>query len=108
MPHPPKIAMEVYDVPPEDWAEAALEPFKDVVNDPVAWAKKCVESYGADLITLQLVSTDPNGLNRSGEEAAQTAKKVAARSMSRSSSGEVGMRKKMRMFFERWPRPATA
>jgi acetyl-CoA decarbonylase/synthase complex subunit delta len=78
MPHPPKIAMEIYDVPPDDWAEAALEPFKDVVNDPVAWAKKCVEAYGADLITLQLVSTDPNGLNRSGEEAAQTAKKVAS------------------------------
>jgi len=78
MPHPPRIAMEVYDVAPDDWAEAALEPFKDVVNDPVAWAKKCVERYGADLITLQLVSTDPNGLNRSGDEAAQTAKKVAS------------------------------
>ena len=78
MPHPPKIAMEVYDMPPDDWAEAALEPFQDVVNDPVAWAKKCVETYGADLITLQLVSTDPNGQNRSGEEAAKTAKKVAS------------------------------
>jgi acetyl-CoA decarbonylase/synthase complex subunit delta len=78
MPHPPRIAMEVYDVTPDDWAEAALEPFRDVANDPVAWAKKCVESYGADLIGLQLVSTDPNGLNRSGEEAAQTAKKVAS------------------------------
>ena len=76
MPHPPRIAMEVYDVAPEDWAETALEPFKDVVSDPSAWAKKCVESYGAELITLQLLSTDPNGLNRSGEEAAQTAKKV--------------------------------
>jgi acetyl-CoA decarbonylase/synthase, CODH/ACS complex subunit delta len=70
--------MEVYDVAPEDWPEASLEPFKDVVNDPVAWAKKCVGTYGAEVITLQLLSTDPNGLNRSGEEAAQTAKKVAA------------------------------
>jgi len=78
MPHPPRIAMEVYDVVPDDWAEAALEPFKEVVNDPAAWAKKCVSAYGADLITLQLVSTDPNGLNRSGEEAAQTVKKVAS------------------------------
>jgi acetyl-CoA decarbonylase/synthase complex subunit delta len=78
MPHPPRIAMEVYDVAPEDWPEASLEPFKDVISDPVAWAKKCVGSYGAEMITLQLVSTDPNGLNRSGEEAAQTAKKVAA------------------------------
>ncbi len=77
MPHPPRIAMEVYDAAPEDWAETALAPFKDVASDPVAWAKKCVETYGADLIALQLVSTDPNGLNRSSDEAAQTAKKVA-------------------------------
>ena len=78
MPHPPRIAMEVYDSPPEEWPEAALEPFKDVVNDPAAWAKKCVEAYGAELIALQLVSTDPNGLNRSGDEAAQTTKRVAS------------------------------
>jgi acetyl-CoA decarbonylase/synthase complex subunit delta len=78
MPHPSRIAIEVYDVAPDDWPEAALEPFKDVVNDPVAWAKKCVQSYGAELIALQLVSTDPNGLNHSSDEAAQTAKKVAS------------------------------
>ena len=77
MPHPPRISMEVYDAPPEEWPEAVLEPFKDVANDPVAWAKKCVQTYGAEMITLQLASTDPNGLNRSGEEAAQTVKKVA-------------------------------
>jgi len=78
MAHPPRIAMEVYDSPPEEWAEAALEPFKEVASDPVAWAKKCVEAYGAELIALQLVSTDPNGLNRSSDEAAQTTKRVAA------------------------------
>ena len=77
MPHPPKIAMEVYDAPPEDWPEAALEPFKDVVQDPVAWAKKCVSAYGAEMICLQLASTDPNGMNRPSEEAAAVAKKVA-------------------------------
>ena len=77
MPHPPRIAMEVYDAPPEDWPEAALEPFKDVVNDPVAWAKKCIATYGAEMICLQLASTDPNGMNRSAEEAAATAKQVA-------------------------------
>ena len=78
MPHPPRIAMEVYDSPPEEWPEAALKPFQDVANDPAAWAKKCVDVYGAELIALQLVSTDPNGLNRSSDEAAETAKKVAA------------------------------
>lgn len=77
MPHPPKIAMEVYDEVPEDWPVAALEPFGDAINDPAEWAKKCVENYKAELICLQLTSTDPNGKNRSADEAAATARKVA-------------------------------
>jgi acetyl-CoA decarbonylase/synthase complex subunit delta len=77
MPHPPRIAMEVYDCPPEEWAEAALEPFAGVTDDPVAWAQKCINDYGAEMICLQLVSTDPNDLNRSTEEAVQVVKKVA-------------------------------
>ena len=77
MPHKPKIAMEVPDCPPEEWPKASIEPFNDVKNDPVAWAKKCVSTYGAEMIALQLVSTDPNGLNRSADEAAALVKKVA-------------------------------
>jgi len=77
MPHLPKIAMEVYDSPPEEWAEAALEPFAGVTDDPVAWARKCIDDYGAEMIALQLVSTDPNGLNRGADEAAEVVKKVA-------------------------------
>ena len=64
MPRLPRIAMEVWDMPPEDWPEAALEPFAGVTDDPVAWAKKCINDYGAEMIALQLISTDPNGLNR--------------------------------------------
>ncbi|MHB8829506.1 MAG: acetyl-CoA decarbonylase/synthase complex subunit delta [Syntrophales bacterium] len=78
MPNVPKIAIEVYDTPPEEWAAAALEPYKDVVNDPIAWAKKAIDVYGADMIALQLASTDPNGLNATAEEGAATAKKVAS------------------------------
>ena len=77
MPHAPKIAMEVYDVLPEGWPAAALEPFEGATDDPVAWAQKCVSEYGAEMICLQLVSTDPNGLDRSADEAAETAKRVA-------------------------------
>ncbi len=78
MPNIPKIAMEVWDVDPgDDWAAPAKEPFKDVLGDPAAWAKKCVSEYGADAIALLLVSTDPNGLDASPESAAATAKKVA-------------------------------
>jgi acetyl-CoA decarbonylase/synthase complex subunit delta len=77
MPNPPRIAMEVYDTPPEDWPEAALEPFADVVKDPVAWAQKCVKNYGAEMLCLQLVSTDPNGENRPADKVAVIVKKVA-------------------------------
>jgi acetyl-CoA decarbonylase/synthase, CODH/ACS complex subunit delta len=75
--HLPKIAMEVYDSSPEEWPEAALEPFADVCHDPVAWAQKCVRDYGAKMLCLQLTSTDPNGMNRTADEAAAVVKKVA-------------------------------
>jgi acetyl-CoA decarbonylase/synthase complex subunit delta len=77
MPNLPKIAMEVWDCPPEEWAEAASAPFQGVTDDPVAWAKKCVGDYGAEMICLQLVSTDPNGLDRGADEAAAVVKRVA-------------------------------
>jgi acetyl-CoA decarbonylase/synthase complex subunit delta len=77
IPHLPKIAMEVYDCPPEEWPEAALEPFAGVTDDPVAWAKKCIDDYGAEMICLQLLSTDPNGLDRGADEATEVVKKVA-------------------------------
>ena len=77
MPNPPKIAMEVYDKSPEDWPETALEPFADVANDPAAWARKCVDTYGAEMIALQLASTDPNAKDTSADEAAAITKKVS-------------------------------
>ena len=77
IPNLPRIAMEVYDSPPEEWPEAALEPFAGVTDDPVAWAKKCIDNYGAEMICLQLMSTDPNGLDRGADEAAEVVKRVA-------------------------------
>ena len=77
MPNPPRIAFEVWDSEPEEWQEWAIEPFRDVIKDPVLWAKKCIESYGAEMIVLQLKSADPNGENRSVEEVAEVVKKVA-------------------------------
>ena len=69
-PNQPRFALEVYDREPVDWAEWALEPFKDVVSDPARWARKCAEDYGADAICLQLASTDPLDKDTSPEEAA--------------------------------------
>ena len=78
IPNKPKIAMEVWDMKPDDWAETAVKPFEDVIDDPAAWAKKCVEEYGAEMIALQLRSTDPNDKNASAADASATVKKVLA------------------------------
>ena len=77
MPNKPRIAMEIWDMEPEDWAESALSHFKDVISDPAAWAKKCVDEFGAEIIVLQLKSIDPNGEDASPEAAAATVKKVS-------------------------------
>jgi len=76
MPNKPVVAMEVWDLEPEEWPEAALSHFKDVVSDPAAWAKKCVDEFGAEMIVLQLPSTDPNDKDTSPEEATAVVKKV--------------------------------
>lgn len=76
MPNAPKIAMEIWDKDPgEDWPEAAKEPYKDVLGDPVAWAKKVLE-YEPDLLVIQCQSADPNGDNAPAEEVADRVKAV--------------------------------
>jgi len=77
MPNPPKVAFEVWDYQPEDWQEWAVEPYKDVIHDPAAWAKKSQDAYGAELIALLLKSADPNGMNRAVEDVVKTVKSVA-------------------------------
>lgn len=72
----PRIAIQVLDCLPDDWPDACLAPYRDVVHDPVAWARKAQDLYKADMIFLWLKSTDPNGADRGAEEAAITVKQV--------------------------------
>jgi acetyl-CoA decarbonylase/synthase complex subunit delta len=76
LPHAPVIGMEVLDVVREDYPAPALEPIQDVKDDPAQWAKKCVDEFGADMICLKLISTNPEEEDRSPEEAAETVKEV--------------------------------
>ena len=77
MPNSPKIAFEIYDSKPEGWQDTLLKVFQDVMDDPVAWAKKCIDDFGAEMLCLRLFSTDPNGMNKSAEEVVPVVKKVA-------------------------------
>ena len=75
-PHKALIAMDVLDARPEDWPETLAQHFTDVMDNPVAWAQKCIKEYGAEAINISLVSTDPNGMNRSAADAAKIAAQV--------------------------------
>jgi len=72
----PLIAMDILDVRPDEWPETLTRHFADVLDNPVAWAQKCVQQYQAEAICLSMVSTDPNGMNRKAGEAAKVAAEV--------------------------------
>ena len=76
LPNYPGLALEILDMQPENWPEWVIEPFQDVVSDPLEWAGKGVEEYGAEILCLRLLSTDPMGQDASPEEAAKTVRKV--------------------------------
>ena len=72
-PHKPLIAMEVQDIVPDNWPATLTKYFDDVMDNPVAWAKKCVNEYKADALNIYLIGTDPNGENRPSADAAKDA-----------------------------------
>ncbi len=74
MPLKPVVAMEIQDIKP-DWHPALNKVFADVMDCPVAWAKKCVE-FGADMIYLKLAGAHPDTGNKSPEECAKVVKDV--------------------------------
>lgn len=58
MPNAPKITMDVFDMP-IGMAKAVKMHYEDVMGSPAEWAKKAVNKFGADLVTIHLISTDP-------------------------------------------------
>ena len=77
VPNPPAIGMEVIDCLAPDFPALVRAEFGGL-DSPVDRAKKCVNDFGADFICLKLESTNPEGENRSPEQAAQTVKEVLA------------------------------
>ena len=75
-PNPAKFALEVLDVEPQDWPGYLVDPFRDVISDPVKWAKKC-QDFAVDAVSLFLMSTDPAVKDAPADKAAALAKEVA-------------------------------
>jgi acetyl-CoA decarbonylase/synthase complex subunit delta len=75
-PHRPVVAMEVFDKMPNKYPRSLLEYFGEVIDKPGEMAKKCVEQYGAELISVRLDGTHPEKGDRSAEEAVEIVKQV--------------------------------
>ncbi len=75
-PHQPVIAMEVFDKVPAKYPASLMDYYRDVIDKPADMAKKCVEEYGAELISVRLEGTHPEKGNKSAEEAAEIVKQV--------------------------------
>lgn len=74
-PHLPAIAIDVFDRRPT-LAKAVRMHYEDVLDNPAEWARKCVKKFGADLVTVHLVSTDPLLDNRPASEAVKVLEDV--------------------------------
>lgn len=75
--HRPVVALEVQDVVPA-WPAHLAKYYQDVWNDPAAWAKKCVDEYGADLVYVKLDGADPEGANHSAADCTAIVKDILA------------------------------
>jgi acetyl-CoA decarbonylase/synthase complex subunit delta len=75
MPHPPIIALDIFDMK-VPLAKAVKMHVKEVMEDPAAWAKLAVEKFGADMLTLHLISVDPLIKDASPKEAVKTVEQV--------------------------------
>jgi acetyl-CoA decarbonylase/synthase complex subunit delta len=75
MPHPPVISVDCFDMP-IPVAKAVRGFYEDVMEDPGEWAKKNVHEFGADMVTIHLISTDPTIKDTPAREAAKTVEEV--------------------------------
>jgi acetyl-CoA decarbonylase/synthase complex subunit delta len=74
-PNTARVTMDVFDMP-VGLAKSVRANYEDVMEDPAAWAKKAVSEFGADMITIHLVSTDPAIKDTSAREAAKTVENI--------------------------------
>jgi acetyl-CoA decarbonylase/synthase complex subunit delta len=74
--HPPVVAVDVFDMK-VPLAKAVKMHVKDVLEDPAEWAKLAVKKFGADMLTVHLITVDPLVKDASPKEAVKTVEEVA-------------------------------
>lgn len=71
----PVISFDVFDMK-IPLAKSVKDHVKDVMEDPAAWAKRSVDKFGAEMVTLHLVSVDPLIKDTPPAKAAKTVENV--------------------------------
>ncbi|WP_455279374.1 CO dehydrogenase/acetyl-CoA synthase subunit delta [[Eubacterium] cellulosolvens] len=75
MPNPPVISFDVFDMK-IPLAKPVKTELSDVLEDPAAWAKLSVDKFGAQMVNLHLVSTDPLIKDTTPQQAAKMVEDV--------------------------------
>jgi acetyl-CoA decarbonylase/synthase complex subunit delta len=73
--HPPVVTLDVFDMK-LPLSKAVKMHVKDVIGDPAAWAKLAVEKFGADMVTVHLISVDPLLKDATPKDAVKTVEEV--------------------------------
>ena len=73
--HPPVVTLDVFDMA-LPLSKAVKMHVKDVIGDPAAWAKLAVEKFGADMVTVHLISVDPLLKDATPKDAVKTVEEV--------------------------------
>jgi acetyl-CoA decarbonylase/synthase complex subunit delta len=74
-PNPPVIALDVFDMP-ISLPAVLKENVAEVLDNPAEWAKLNVTRFGADVVTIHLMSTDPLFRDTSPAAAAKTVEEI--------------------------------
>jgi len=72
----PALAMEVFDIEPNKYSDSLREAYGDLLRNPAAMAKYCVEQLGADLISVRLDGAHPDRDDRTPEACAAVVEQV--------------------------------
>ncbi|MDO8488798.1 MAG: acetyl-CoA decarbonylase/synthase complex subunit delta [Candidatus Omnitrophota bacterium] len=67
----PRIAFEIWDIPPQDWENELLSAYGKQINDPFAWAEKCVNEFKAELLCVKMQGAHPDFGNHSAQDSAK-------------------------------------
>ena len=73
--HPPVVSIDTFDIK-VPLPKAIRMHVQEVMEDPAEWAKMAVNKFGADIVTIHLLSTDPLIKDASPNEAAKTVEEV--------------------------------